>query len=573
MPDTTITTAMPRTAAEAFLLSLKQSGIDYFFANPGTDFAPIIEAYSYGQTQGWDLPEPLPITHETVAMGMAYGYTMVTGKPQAVMLHTNVGLANGIMGLLNAASDQIPMLLISGRTPLTETGRDGRRDAGIHWGQEMRDQAGMIREATKWDYDARFGDQIPSLLDRALAIAESAPQGPVYLSLAREVLGEAWPKGMPLPGRRLAPASATRPSAQATEQAASMLAEAKRPIILAQRSGTDARAWNALVALAERFALPVGEHWTIRPSFPTAHPMHAGFAPSAALAEADVVVVLDSMVPWIPAHTELAPDCKVIQMGADPLVSKLPVRGYPSDLTLAGDVALTLEDLHAAMEDLIGAGDQRLTDRRDSLAAAHHKAREAVMAIAKAGSGSSMHPFYATLCINEAFGADATYVSELALNPAVMDIQRPGQYLSHAMSGGLGWGIPAALGVQLAKPGEQVVAAVGDGSHLFANPVACHQVAEAFNLPILACVFNNGIWNAVRRAALNMYPDGDAAKANIMPLTSLRPLPDFASIAKASRAHGEQVLEGQDLPKALERAKAAIKSGQPALLDVAVRLP
>lgn len=564
---------IPRTAAEAFLLSLKQTGIDYFFANPGTDFAPIIEGYAYGALQGWDMPQPIAVAHETVAMGMAYGVTLVTGKPQAVMLHTNVGLANGIMGLLNAMSDQVPMLMFSGRTPLTEKGRDGRRDAGIHWGQEMRDQGGMIREATKWDYDARYGDQIPGLLDRAMAIAESAPQGPVYLSLAREVLGEAWPEGMPLPRRRLSPASPARPSAQAVEQAADILANAKRPLIIVQRSGTDAGAWKALVGLAETFGLPVGEHWTIRPSFPTTHPMHAGFAPSAAIAQADALLVIDSMVPWIPAHTELADDCQVIQLGADPLVSKIPVRGYPSDLSLAGDVALTLADLHAALADRIAPNSAAAVSRKEKLAAAHAKARQAVMAIAESGSGSPMHPFYATHCIGKAFGPEATYVNELAMNPAVLDLQRPGQFLSHAMSGGLGWGFPAGLGVQLAKPGEAVVACVGDGSHMFANPVAAHQIAEALELPLLTCVFNNGIWNAVRRAALNMYPDGDASKANIMPLTSLRPSPDFAAIARASRAHGEQVLEGQDLPAALERAKAAMKAGQPALLDIAVRLP
>jgi len=568
-----MTAPAPRTAAEAFLLSMKQSGIDYFFANPGTDFAPIIEGYAYGATQGWEMPEPIVCPHETVAMGMAYGVTLVTGKPQAVMLHTNVGLANGVMGLLNASSDQVPMLVLSGRTPIVENGRDGRRDAGIHWGQEMRDQAAMVREACKWDYDARFGDQIPSLIERSLAIAESAPQGPVYLALAREILGEAWPEGTPLPSRRMAPAAPSRPSADAIEQAADILANAERPLIIAQRAGTDPRAWNALVHLAETFGLPVGEHWTIRPGFPTTHPMHAGFTPSAALAEADALLVLDSLVPWIPAHTELADGCKVIQAGEDPLKSKTPVRGYPSDLTLAGNVGLILEDLAAALADRIASNSAKVVARKEKLAAAHAKARGALMAIARDGSGDAMHPLYATRCINDAFGADATYVSELAMNPAVMDLERPGQYLSHALSGGLGWGVPAGLGVQLAKPGEAVVACVGDGSHMFANPVAAHQVAEALGLPLLICVFNNGIWNAVRRAALNMYPDGDASKANVMPLTSLRPSPDFAGIARASRAHAEQVLHGQDLPAALERAKAAMKSGQPALLDIAVRLP
>ena len=219
---------------------------------------PFLEGYAYGATQGCDLPQPIACAHETVAMPMAYGVTLVTGKPQAVMLHTNVGLANGVMGLLNAASDQVPMLLLSGRTPIVETGRHGRRDAGIHWGQEMRDQNALVREACKWDYDARFGDQIPGLLDRALAIAESAPQGPVYLALAREMLGEAWPEGTSLPGRRLQPAEPSRPSADAIERAAKILAEAERPLIVTQRSGTDARAWAALVRLAEDFALPIG---------------------------------------------------------------------------------------------------------------------------------------------------------------------------------------------------------------------------------------------------------------------------------------------------------------------------
>ena len=407
----------PRTAAEAFLLSLKQSGIDYFFANPGTDFAPIIEGYAYGATQGWDMPQPIAAAHETVAMGMAYGVTLVTGKPQAVMLHTNVGLANGIMGLINAWSDMVPMLLISGRTPLVEKGREGRRDAGIHWGQEMRDQAGMIREATKWDYDARFGDQIPSLIDRALAIAESAPQGPVYLSLAREVLGEPWPEGMPLPARALQPAAPTRPAADAIEKAAAILAEAKRPLIIAQRAGTDPRAWEALETLAERFGLPVGEHWTIRPGFPTTHPMHAGFAPSAAIAEADALLVLDSMVPWIPAHTDLADGCKVIQAGPDPLRAHMPVRGCQSDLTLVGDAGLILEDLHEALADRIGIHDDAMNHRREQIAEKHQAARKALLEMAAAGGGSPMHPFYATRCINDAFGPDATYVSELALNP------------------------------------------------------------------------------------------------------------------------------------------------------------
>ncbi|MGE0487044.1 MAG: thiamine pyrophosphate-requiring protein [Gammaproteobacteria bacterium] len=561
----------PRTAAEAFLLALSAAGIEHLFANPGTDFAPLIEGYAHGAVQGWTLPRPIACVHETLAVGMAHGVTLVTGEPQAVMLHTNVGLANGVMGLLNAASDQVPMLLLSGRTPIVESGRDGCRDLGIHWGQEMRDQAALVRESCKWDYDARYGEQLPALVERALAIARSAPRGPVYLALAREVLAERWPQGRSWGATRMTPAAPVRPAADAIERAAAILAAAERPLVIAQRSGSDQRAWHALVALAERFALPVAEHWSVRPGFPTTHPMHAGFAPAAALASADAVLVLDAMVPWIPAHTALAEGCQVIQAGEDPLKARVPVRGYPSDLTLAGDIGLILEDLAVALGERLAPADAAIAARRERLTAAHRRAREALLAGARDDGGPGIHPGHATRCINDAFGVAATYISEIALNPALMDLQRPGQFFSHALSGGLGWGMPAALGVQLAKPGEAVVACVGDGSHLFANPVAAHQVAESLGLPLLTCVFNNGAWNTVRGATRAMYPEGAAAGSAAMPLTTLEPSPDYAAIARASRVHAERVTAARELPAALARARAAMRAGQPALLDLAVR--
>src|SRR5690606_5770036 len=119
---------------------------------------------------------------------MAHGYFLASGRAQAVMAHTNVGLANCALGAINAATERVPLLLFSGRTPTTEQGRFGARTVPIGWGQEMRDQAALVREATKWDYELRFPEQVPELVDRAWAIANSSPRGPVYLSLPREVL-------------------------------------------------------------------------------------------------------------------------------------------------------------------------------------------------------------------------------------------------------------------------------------------------------------------------------------------------------------------------------------------------
>ena len=181
---------MTRLAAEEYLDALSAHGIDHLFVNPGTDFAPIIEAYARAVRTNRSVPRPMVVPHENAAVGMAHGYTMVTGKAQAVMLHTNVGTANAINMLIDASRDRIPMLLTSGRTPFTEAGVEGSRNAHIHWAQEMYDQAGMLREMVKWDYEMKRGDQAGTVVDRAMNMAQSSPKGPVYLSLPREVLGE-----------------------------------------------------------------------------------------------------------------------------------------------------------------------------------------------------------------------------------------------------------------------------------------------------------------------------------------------------------------------------------------------
>jgi len=166
---------------------------------------------------------------------------------------------------------------------------------------------------------------------------------------------------------------------------------------------------------------------------------------------------------------------------------------------------------------------------------------------------------------------DTVLVSELGCQLADMTLTRPACYFQEPHAGGLGWGLTAALGMQLAARERLVVATVGDGSYMFANPIACHQIAEAYDLPLLTIVLNNSGWNAVRQATRALYPDGAAAKANTMPLTTFSPSPDFVKVAEASRAHAERVERGADLPAALERARHAIQSERrQALLDIQI---
>ncbi|MHA1153876.1 MAG: thiamine pyrophosphate-requiring protein [Alphaproteobacteria bacterium] len=556
------------TVAEALLTRLRARGVDYLFANGGTDFAPVIEALARA---GAEAPEALAISHETAAVAMAHGYYLVTGRPQAVMVHVNVGLANATMGLINAATDNVPIVMCSGRTPVTERGHPGSRNLPIHWGQEMRDQGAMVREFVKWDYELRSGSEVETLVDRALAIAMSEPRGPVYLSLPREVLGETHVEALASADPVMVASAPGQPDPVAIAQAAEFLAGAERPLIIAQRGDPRAADFEPLASFAEDWAVPVVEFWPVRNALASNHAMHAGYQVEPWLSEADVVLVLDALVPWVPDQHAPPAGCKVIQAGPDPLFTRTPLRGFPADLALAGKTATVVSALAEALRPRLAENRAELAVRRARVATSAAEARQARLAEARQGNGAPMSPQWASHCLSEALGPEAALFTELGCDPSVMSFERPGGYFSHALSGGLGWALPAALGAQLADRERLVAACIGEGSHIFANPVSCHQIAEAQELPILTVVFNNGVWNSVRRATLAMYPDGQASRMNLMPVTSLAPAPDFVGIVEASRGWGERVERGEDLPGALARAIEVIRGERrQALLDVAV---
>src|SRR5438552_17062787 len=179
----------PETAAEAWLGLLAARGVAYLFANGGTDFAPVVETYAKGQKLGWKLPHVVIVPHENMGVAMAHGYTMITGRPQAMMVHVGVGTANSMNGLINASRQNLPILFSAGRTPITLSGAlPASPNNYIHWAHEHFAQGGMLREFMKWDYELRHAEQVETVLDRALAIAKSEPQGPVYVTLPREIL-------------------------------------------------------------------------------------------------------------------------------------------------------------------------------------------------------------------------------------------------------------------------------------------------------------------------------------------------------------------------------------------------
>ena len=541
-----------QTGAESLLDGLSLSGIQYMFANAGTDFPPIIEALARRDPSA--APVALTIPHETAAVAMAHGAYLVTGRAQAVMVHVNVGLANSVMGVINAASDNIPMLVMSGRTPISERGRKGARMTPIQYGQEMFDQTSLVRDLVKYSYEMRYPEQGKQLVMRAMSLATSEPQGPVYLSLPKEPLSEIVPETTQT--HHPMPPAATKilPDPEAIIKLARLLETASNPVIICQRGDTEGRLSRALSTLAAKHGIAVFEPFLLRNVLPSNDPALQGYHASGP-SDADLIIVLDSDTPWIEATNAPGPETIVVHIGPDPHFARMPVRGFRTDLAISSDSVEAILAVDRAARAPSAAG-----QRSKALAQSATQRRDAAQVKAKAGDTNPMSAEWISHCVSEIMDEEAVAFSELGLLPAYMTLKGPNRLFNNVHAGGLGWAMPAALGAQLMRPDRLTIACMGDGSYMFANPVACHQIAEALRLPILTIIKNNAMWNAVRRSVVNGYPDGSAAMSNTVPLTSLEPLPDFAAIARASRAHAERIEDGRELPAALQRAVGIIRT-------------
>lgn len=558
--DSPVESPLPQTVAEAWLALLKARGVDHLFGNAGTDFPSIVEAFARAEVAGLALPEPILAPHETVATGMAHGYTMVTGRPQAVMVHVNVGTANSLAGLMNASRENIPMLFTAGRTPILEDGAPGARSGAIHWAQEMFDQAGIVREMVRWDYELRDPLQVTTVAERGLAIASSSPRGPVYVALPREVLAKP-AADQPIAAKaRMTAARPPAPNAEALEEAVAILAAAKHPLIIVTRMGLDQAAVPALAELAARHAIPVVDYRPRYMNIATDHPMYAGSEVKPWIAQADAILVVDSDVPWMPGAGGPSPDCKVIQIGPDPLFTRYPIRGFASDVTLAAESRATLLALDAALSARAGGADH--AERRAKIA----ERRAVILSqtetrVAQGRASKPMGRTWISRAIGDAIrGTDAIVVNEYPIAPEIAGFTRPGSFYGSSSVSGLGWGLPAALGAQLVDRERLVIATLGDGAYMFANPIACHQTAQAHQLPVLTLVFNNSEWGAVRKATEQMYPGGHAMRRNTMPFVDLSPSPAFEDIVRACGGHGEKVTDPEALPAALARAIDIIRT-------------
>jgi acetolactate synthase-1/2/3 large subunit len=555
-----------KIAAEAFLQALSEHGVDYLFANPGTDFPPVVEAYSRAKGSNAKVPTPLVIPHENLAVAMAHGAYAMTGKPQAVMLHVNVGTANAINNILNLSRDRIPLILAAGRTPIAEKGKFGSRNRPIHWGQEMFDQAAMLREAVKWDYELRTPEQAGDVVARAYEVTMTSPRGPVYLSLPREPLSNPLPDSFELEKPRGIP---SRPYAdpQAIAVLAEWIAGASKPLIITSASGSEAM--DVLGRVAERYAIPVLTYRQLMVCLPTSHPMHMGYEPTPELlSEADLIIEIESDVPYMPnVHGTPSAKCRIVTIGEDPAYVRYPMRSFPTDLAITATAASALEALEAAMAK-VGVSKERIEARRAQVKERRTKRQERLSKASEPGT-DKISPAYLSRTIAEVVGSDAVIFNEYSLMQDHCPREEPDTFYGLSSAGGLGWGFGAALGAKLAAPDKLVVATLGDGSYMFSNPMVAHWVADVHKLPILTVLFNNSRYGAVRSATMSMFKDGVAGLDDGRFMADLAPSPAFELAVKSQGGHGERVEKPADLPGALRRARdVVVNERRQALVNV-----
>ena len=557
------------SVAEAYLELLAARNIDYFFGNGGTDFAPIIEAYANRRAQAPPLPRPIPVPHEVTAVAMAHGYTMITGRPQVVMVHTIPGTANAMSGVINAFRSNMPMLFTAGRTPIAEGDAMGSRNGSIHWAQDSFDQASMVREWVKWDYELRHGADLEGVVDRALAIAQSQPAGPVYLSLPREVLAEELESISYDAEPRMKQSEERVPTPEAIAQAAALLAKAKNPILVTRAAGKATRTVQPLIDLAELLGMAVIDAGALYTNFPKGNPLYAGGDVGSNLKDADVVVVLEADVPWTTPNSAPPSDARIIGIGEDPLFSTYPVRGFHVDSDLAGSPRLTLQALVGAVKD-IGVDASAVQARKERWSAGSQARRQAAQKRAKDGKNETpINKAWFTSCLAEILGQNTVLLNELGVDVSQIEFNHPGTFFGTPPSAALGWALGASLGAKLAAPDKTVVCCVGDGSYIFGSGTATHIVSQSQNLPVLNIVWNNGIWNAVQNSTKVLYADGIAVRNNDFAVSTLDQSFHYEMICQAAGGYAERVEDPAEVPAAIQRALHAVNvEKRQALLNI-----
>ncbi|PLB55824.1 thiamine pyrophosphate-requiring enzyme [Aspergillus steynii IBT 23096] len=584
---------MVYTASFAFFEALWEAGVSHVFVNLGSDHPSILEAMVKGQKEKPDeFPKIITCPNEMVALSMADGYARLTGKPQCVIVHVDVGTQGLGAAVHNASCGRAPVLIFAGLSPFTIDGEmRGSRTEYIHWIQDVPDQKQIVSQYCRYSAEIRSGKNVKQMVNRALQFATSDPKGPVYLAGAREVMEEeitpyqvnqnVWgavaPSALPADGVALI---------------ARELAAAKEPLVIVGYSGRVTQGVQELVTLADTFkGIRVLDTGGSDMCFPGDHPASLGlrFGVHDAVKTADFILVADCDVPWIPTQCKPSDSAKIVHVDVDPLKQQIPVFYLPSMATFRAESATAFKQINeyvasnASLQQIISSEENAtLGKNREE---AYKKARQAVTDLAVVPSGgddASLNASYFISEVRKGCPADTIWAIEsVTLTGIVADqinATLPKSWINCG-GGGLGWSGGGALGIKLAtddqhggkNKGKFVCQIVGDGTYLFSVPGSVYWISRRYNIPILTIVLNNKGWNAPRRSMLLVHPEGDGSRATNEELNiSFAPTPDYPGIAKA--ASGGEVWAGHagtvaQLAKLLPEAIQTVQNGTSAVLE------
>ncbi|KAI0901601.1 acetolactate synthase [Annulohypoxylon nitens] len=526
-----------------------------------------------------------------VAMSMADGYARLTGKPQCVIVHVDVGTQGLGAAVHNASTGRAPVLVFAGLSPFTLEGEmRGSRSEYIHWIQNVPDQTQILGQYCRYAADIKTGKNIKQMVGRALQFSKSDPQGPVYLTGAREVMEE-----------EIVPYSLNQDEWERVElggltpkvskEIADALVGAENPLLITGFSGRNQKVPAALVELANTVkGLRVLDTGGSDMCFPASHPSWLGlrYGIEPAIEKADVIVILDCDVPWIPTLNKPKEGTKIFHIDVDPLKQLMPLFYIPAKQRYRADALLAVEQITSEAKSQVASFDSAAMAQKWNALEASYKERladiEAKTKPAEDGSFGSGH-----LCktLKSLCPKDTIWAIEAVTNTGFVhdNIQpeEPGSWINCG-GGGLGWSGGGALGIKLASDAENggkgkgkfVVQIVGDGTFLFSVPGSVYWIAKRYNIPILTIVLNNKGWNAPRKSMLLVHPNGLGSKATNEEINiSFDPVPDYSGIAKAA-AGGDlfaaRVDKVADLERTIKEAVKAVQGGQSAVLDCKVNL-
>ncbi len=572
--DKTAPTQTPvDTAGDAIVAAMVAGGVDHLFFTSGSEIGFYQEAISKSRAHGHNHPMRLvtvPLEH--CSLNAALGYAMVSGRPAATAAHVDCGTLHYGGAIHTAWRSGLPVIMTAGFPPTASMGSmPGSREEGGHiWMQETFDQNGIVRNYTKWQHQMSYQDNPGTIAARAIQVARSEPAGPVYLSVPKELsLMPVRNKSFPGP-EQLGIARPNVPAPQDIAELTSKLIGAKNPVVVVSGSGRNPKSVPALVALAEKLGLAVTDSVSrAYLSFPFDHPLWQG---AFDMQSADVVLVLEADVPWVPGRNGPSDDAYIAVTAIDPAKLRFPTYEFTAAMRLQGDPLLTINALSAAADAALTAADRaRIAERSTRLAAASAKRRADLEAAALAKSKTDpIDPAWASYLLCKVLDDNCIMLDDtISQNPlgSYVKQSKPGTYFKNTGSSG-GWAPGAAFGAKLAAPERDIVAVSGDGFYMFGTPGPALWAAAHHNAPFMIVVYTNRSYTTGTASVKRTFgPDSFAAKQGLEGGYFDPPI-DFAKEAEACGAYGETVRDPADLENAYRRGLAQIRAGKPAVISV-----